>query len=59
MIDTIITQRSNGNNTIALTTKTKLVLKGVNPDRFTAASDDDPAVIAKLQVIANELGVRL
>ena len=59
MIDTIITQRSKGNSTIALTTRTKLVLKGVNPDRFSATSADDPAVIAKLQTIAGELGVRL
>jgi hypothetical protein len=59
MIDTIITKRSNGNSTVAITTKTKLILKGVNPDRFTAASEDDTAVIARLETIAIELGVRL
>jgi hypothetical protein len=59
MIHSIVAQRSNGNPTIALTTKTKLVLKGINPDRFTDVSEDDPAVMAKLHVIANELGVRL
>jgi hypothetical protein len=59
MIDTIITQRSNGNTTIALTTKTKLLLKGINPDKFTLASEDDPSVVAKLRVIATELGVHL
>jgi len=45
--------------TLALTTKTKLVLKGLNPDRFNAGSPDDPAGIAKVQAIAAELGVRV
>jgi len=31
IIDTIIERRSRGNPTIALTTKTKFILKGVNP----------------------------
>ncbi|HUI82349.1 MAG TPA: hypothetical protein VLY24_30710 [Bryobacteraceae bacterium] len=59
MIDSIIEQRSKGNATLALTTKTKLVLKGLNPDRFNAGSPDDPAGIAKVQAIAAELGVRV
>jgi len=58
MIDTIVTKRSNGNPTVALTTRTKLILKGINPDRFGADSADDAAVIAKLNVIAADLGVR-
>lgn len=57
MLDSIINQRAKGNPTVALTTKTKLILKGVNPDRFSSASDDDPAFIAKVQVIAAELGM--
>ena len=59
MIDSIISQRAKGNATLALTTKTKLVLKGINPERYSSASPDDPAVIAKVQAIAQELGVRL
>jgi len=58
MIDSIVEQRARGNSTIALTTKTKLVLKGVNPDRFNSSSPDDPATIAKLRAIAVDLGVR-
>ena len=58
-IDTIIAQRSKGNPTVALTTKTKLVLKGLNPDKFTDASPDDASVLAKLRVIATELGVQI
>ncbi len=59
MINTIIGQRSKGNPTIALTTKTKLVLKGINPERFDSLSPDDPVVIARLTQIAAELGIRL
>ncbi|HOK45641.1 MAG TPA: hypothetical protein PLK67_06910 [Bryobacteraceae bacterium] len=56
MIDTIIAQRSKGNPTIELTTKTKMILKGINPDRYTSTSEDDPVVIGKLKKIAAELG---
>jgi hypothetical protein len=57
MIDRIVATRSGGNPTIALTTKTKFILKGINPDRFNAASPDDPAVIAKVRAIGADLGV--
>jgi len=57
MIDTITEKRSKGNPTIAMTTKTKFILKGVNPDRFDAGSADDPAVIAKVRAIGAEMGV--
>ena len=56
-IDTITAQRSKGNLTIAMTTKTKFILKGVNPDRYHADSMDDPAVIAKVRAIGVEMGV--
>ncbi len=59
MIDTILEQRSKGSSTLFFATKTKLILKGVNPERFTATTPDDPQVIAKVQAIAAELGVRL
>ena len=59
MIDCIVEQRAKGNPTILLTTKTKLVLRGVNPDRFTATSPDDPAVMAKVKSIAAEWGVHM
>ncbi len=59
MIDRVIAQRSRGNPTIAVTTRTKFILKGVNPDRFDPASPDDPAIIAKIKTIAVEMGVSL
>lgn len=59
MCNTILEKRAGGNPTIEKITKTKLILKGVNPDQYTASSADDPAIIAKLTEIAKELGVAL
>lgn len=59
MIDTIITKRSNGNATIAATTRTKLMLKGVHPDKYNADSPDDAAVMDRLRALATEMGISL
>ena len=59
LIDFILERRARGNPTLFFATKTKLILKGVNPDRYNAESPDDAAVIAKLRAIAAELGVPL
>jgi len=59
MIDLIVDKRSNGNPAIAKVTKTKLVLKGVNPDNYTSTSEDDAQIMLKVRQIAAELGVAL
>ncbi len=59
MLDSIMQQRSKGNATLLLTTKTKLILKGFDPDRFSANSPDDPVVMAQVRAVATELGVLL
>jgi hypothetical protein len=58
-LESIISQRSKGDATLALLTKTKIVLKGINPDKFDANSPDDPAVMAKVMAIANDLRVAI
>jgi len=55
MIDTIITQRGKDNAMLAGILKTKLMLKGIDPSKFTAQSPDDPAVISKLEAILKEI----
>jgi hypothetical protein len=57
IIDTIIEQRAHGNPTLISTTRTKLILKGLNPSKFTPTSPDDPAILAKLSQVAQEMGV--
>jgi len=59
LIDKIISERSKGNPTIVNTTKTKLILKGIDPDKWDAASPDDVQVISKVKQIAQELGVTI
>lgn len=59
MIDSIIQQKAKGDPVITKTTRVKFVLKGIDPDKYTATSDDDPAVIAKLKQIAAELSVAI
>ena len=59
MIDAILTQRSKGNLALRTVTATKLILKGVDPERYTVVSPDDPAVIARVRAIAAEWGVHV
>lgn len=57
MLDHIIEKRSGGDPTLALTTKTKLILKGLNPDRYSASSPDDPIIVEKVKGVAREMGL--
>lgn len=55
MIDDIIARRAKGNEIMVKAMKTKLVLKGINPDKYTIRSEDDQAIIGKLEKILQEL----
>jgi hypothetical protein len=57
-IDAIIIAVSKNNQTLINITKTKLVLKGLNPDKFNDQSPDDPMILEKLNLIATEFGVK-
>lgn len=59
MINSIIDQRAKGNNAVATTMRTKLMLKGINPDKYDARSPDDERVIEKLQHLAKELNIKI
>ena len=59
LADAIIAARSQGKATLVVTTRTKLILKGVDPDQYTVDSPDDPAVIDKLKQVAAEMNVTL
>lgn len=59
MLDSIVEQRAKGNPVLIQTTKTKLSLKGLSPDKFDTASPDDPALIEKVKAVAAELGTRV
>lgn len=59
MIQTVIThtQKAKGNVVIANSIRTKMYLKGIAVDKFTAISPDDPATMQKVREIAREFGV--
>jgi len=56
-LDQIVAAVSKGNATLSITIKTKLILKGLDPERFTAATPDDPAILDKIKKVAAEFGV--
>jgi len=59
MLDSIVEQRAKGNSVLIQTTKTKLTLKGLDPDKFNSTSPDDPAVMEKVKAVATELGTHV
>ena len=55
MIDSIIQRRAKGNPAVASSTRIKLIMKGINPDKYTFNSDDDPVIIEKLEKLMEDL----
>lgn len=58
-LDKLIQTRSKGNPTLVNTTITKLMIKGIDYSKYTAASEDDPAMLEKIAVAAKEMGVTI
>jgi len=59
LIDTILEKRSGGSPIIRQTTRTKLILKGINPDAYPPDAPDDPKIVERLFEIASAMGVEL
>ncbi len=59
IIDIIITQRGKADEKLVSMLKTKLILKGIHPDKYNHTSIDYPPVIQKLEKMARELGVKI
>lgn len=59
LLDSIITQRSGGDPRIAKIIKTKLMLKGINPDAYSFDTMDDPQIVYRLKALAEKLGVHI
>lgn len=55
MIDSIIIQRAKDNPMLERVIKTKLILKGINPNKYTLQSEDDPVILGKLEKMIREL----
>lgn len=59
LIELIVEKRAKGDPVLSSMTRTKLILKGVNPKRYTEDTEDDWAIISKLKDIAREFQVIL
>lgn len=59
MINKIVEQNAKGDKTIESTTKTKLILRGINPNLYHDNTEDDPTVIEKLKKFAQELNLNI
>ncbi len=59
LIDKLIEVRSNGNPSLESTTRTKLLLKGIDARKYTSSSEDDPVIIEKIYQISEEMCVKL
>ena len=57
MLDCILEQRAQGDPLLLKATKTKLMLKGIDMDKYTAKSEDDPVVLQKIERLLNELDI--
>ena len=57
MVQQIISQKSKGNAVIANSVRTKMYLKGIAVDKYTASSPDDAASIQQVRDIGQEFGV--
>jgi len=58
-LERLIEIRSKGNPVLATSTRTRLVLKGFDPAKFTTNTPDDPDVLKKIQQLAAEWGIQL
>ena len=59
MLDHIIKEVSHENKVIISSTRTKIILKGVNPHKYNDLSPDDPITIEKVKLIASDFGVKI
>ncbi|HEX2956487.1 MAG TPA: hypothetical protein VHO70_06640 [Chitinispirillaceae bacterium] len=59
LIDLIVEKRSQGNPTLAVTTKTKIMLKGINPEIYNNTSEDNAAIEQRVKDIGKELGITI
>jgi len=57
-LDSLISEVSRGNPVLVNTTRTKLILRGIDPNKFSNDSPDDPVILEKIKNIAEAFGVK-
>ena len=59
LCERVIQERAKGSPTLLVTTRTKLLLKGIPVNDFHELSADDPTMIQRIRVAASEMGVHI
>ena len=59
VIEAIIVRKGKGDPIIVINIRKKLVLKGINPAKYTYETIDDPIVLKKLMELARDLGFKI
>lgn len=57
MIDTLIEQESKGEPRLVNITRTKLIVRGIHPEKYSAQSEDDPIIIRQLEKMIRLTGI--
>lgn len=57
ILDRILEQRSAEGPARTMALRTKLLLRGIDPENFTARTPDDPAVLRQVREIARRMGL--
>ncbi|MGD0845026.1 MAG: hypothetical protein ABSA06_11760 [Geobacteraceae bacterium] len=57
IIDEILNKRAKGNEMLTTIIQSKMLLIGVNPNRYTLQSADDPLIIAKLEKLTKQFNI--
>jgi hypothetical protein len=57
MLDRILQLTAPGGNSRVMALRTKLLLRGIDPEAYTHQTPDDPAVLRKVEEIAHRLGI--
>jgi hypothetical protein len=55
----IFNEVAKNNPIIMNTTRTKLISKGIDPNKYSLDSPDDPEILEKLKSFAEEFGVKI
>lgn len=59
LIDTLIEKRAKGDNFLILDVQMKLLLKGINVEKITDQTPDDPEIIEKIKQMAKKFDIEL
>jgi len=59
LINEILEKRAKGNDFLVSITKAKMALKGIDADKYTEESKDDPLILDKLRTIAKEMNLNI